>query len=317
MTDAFDVLLAATDPIEPSTRFREGLRRRLVDALADPTPEETTMATVTPYLIVRDAAAMLDFYRDAFGAVEHHRLVGDDGRVGHAELTIGTSRVALADEFPEFDIRGPESRGGATCSFMLDVPDVDAAFARAVEHGATVRTPPADQFHGNRTANVADPAGHQWMLTAKSEDLSDEQYADRAKAGGYAVTAGTEREVPDDHQVKRHRPGDLYYFVMPVADPARAERFYGAVLGWDLRGGHITNISAPPGAVGDYYPVDSGVHLWFVVDDIEAAIATVRELGGTVVEEPSYSDSGWSATCRDDQGTLFCLSVPSDAYTRR
>lgn len=281
------------------------------------------MATVTPYLIVRDAAAVLDFYRDAFGAVIHERLVDDSGRIGHSELTIGTSRMQLADEFPEFAILGPESRGGGTCSFTLEVPDVDAAFARAVELGATVRTEPADQFHGNRTANILDPAGHPWMLLAKAEDLTPEQYRERAAAGGYDLrtddvapaTATGESTSPNRHQMKRHGVGDLYYFNIPVPDPERAAVFYREVFGWDVQGGHIANISAPPGSVGNYDTVDQGgIRLWFVVEDIHASVDKVRALGGTA-EEPTESESGWSAECRDDQGTLFCLSVPSAAYS--
>lgn len=284
------------------------------------TATRTDVQTVTAYLIVKNAAAVLDFYRDAFGAVIHHRLLDEQGRVGHAELTIGNTRVQLADEHPEYGILGPESRGGTTCSFSLEVPDVDAAFARAVELGATVRTPPTDQFHGNRTANIADPAGQQWMLLAPIGDLSAEEYAANAAERGYTVEGESaavshEADSPERHQLKRHQVGDLYYFNIPVADPARAWSFFNAVLGWNVHDGHIANITAPPGSIGNYYTVDSGgIRMWFVVEDIHASVAKVRELGGTA-EEPSYSESGWSAECRDDQGTLFCLSVPSDAYS--
>jgi uncharacterized glyoxalase superfamily protein PhnB len=317
MSDAFEVLLAPNDPVEPSARFSTDLRRRLADALAlgRPTTSQETTMPVTPYLIARDASVVLDFYRDAFGAVIHERLVDANGRVGHSELTIGASRLQLADEFPELDILGPQSRGGATCSFTLEVADVDAAFAKAVGLGATVRSEPADQFHGNRTANIVDPAGHVWMLLAKTEDLSPDEYATRAAAGGYEVRRedpGTAE--PHDHQKRRHGIGDLYYFNLPVADPARAERFYSAVLGWQLHDGHIANIAAPPGSVSDYYPDDVGARLWFVVDDIDAAVAKVRELGGTATD-PTQSESGWSSDCTDDQGTVFCLSVPSAAYS--
>ena len=316
--DAFESLLAPTEPVQPSSRFAADLRRRLVAELAaapGPRDKEPVVATVTPYLIVRNAAAMLDSYRDAFGAVIHERLVDDNGRVGHSELTIGTSRMQLADEFPELDILGPEGRGGTTCSFTLEVADVDEAFARAVGLGATVRTEPADQFHGNRTANIFDPAGHQWMLLAKIADLSSEEYRAAAAATGYEVRTDAPRpDSPHSHQSKRHGRGDLYYFNLAVADPARAERFYAEVLGWEIHGGHIANISAPPGSVSDYYPNDVGARLWFVVDDIQAAVAKVRELGGTATE-PTDSESGWSSDCTDDQGTVFCLSVPSAAYS--
>jgi uncharacterized glyoxalase superfamily protein PhnB len=307
MSDPFDVLLAPTDPVQPSPRFAAELRRRLLADLSR--PQEVTVGTVTPYLIVRNAQRMLDFYRDAFGAVVHHSLVDDSGRVGHAELTIGTSQLQLADEHPEYDILGPESRGGSTCSFTLEVPDVDAAFARAVELGATVRTPPADQFHGNRTANVIDPAGHQWMLLTKIEDLTPEQYAARAADGGYRVEGTlTQAEHADGHRLKHHGQGDLYYFNIASRDPARTREFLSAVLGWQFRGGRITNISAPPGSVNNqYHPDDVGPRLWFVVDDIHAAVAKVVELGGTATD-PVHGDSGWSADCTDAVGVAFSLT---------
>jgi uncharacterized glyoxalase superfamily protein PhnB len=321
--DAFDALLVPAESIQPTARFADELRRRLVDTLAQIPPahdapaQEAVIATVTPYLIVRNATAVLDFYEQAFGAVVHERLIDEQGRVGHSELTIGASRLQLADEFPEFDILGPESRGGATCSFTIDVTDVDAAFDRAVALGATARTEPADQFHGNRTANIVDPAGHRWMLMSKVADLSTEEYGAAAAAGGYEVQRKeSAANVADEHrhQSKRHGVGDLYYFNIAVADAARAAAFYNAVLGWDVRDGHIANISAPPGSVGDYYPASDGVRLWFVVEDIRASVAKVRELGGTATE-PTESESGWSSDCTDDQGTLFCLSVPSAAYS--
>ena len=78
---------------------------------------------------MRNAAAALTFYVEAFDAVELSRLVGDDGRIGHAEIMIGDSKLMLADEYPEIDVVGPETRGGPTCSFTIEVPDVDASFA--------------------------------------------------------------------------------------------------------------------------------------------------------------------------------------------
>lgn len=224
--------------------------------------------TITPYLMVRGAAAAIAFYCDAFGAVETERLVGDDGRIGHAELTVGGARVMLADEYPEVDAVGPQTRGGATCTFDLDVLDadrVDALFEQAVALGATALRPPADQFHGNRTATVADPFGHRWTFSAKVEDLTTAEYAARAAqdAGHGSFSLVTE------HQLRRHATGDLHSFSLPVADLPRAQRFFGAVLGWQFAGpdrGHVENVSAPPGSLGGN-PGDIAARLWFVVDE--------------------------------------------------
>jgi uncharacterized glyoxalase superfamily protein PhnB len=159
MPDPFDALRRFDGPVDPDPQFAARLRRRLERNR----PVRT--ATATPYLIVADAPAALAFYAEAFGAEETSRIVMDDGRVGHAELTIGGARFMLADEFPELGHEGPLARGGTTVSIHLDVDDVDAAYASAVAAGATSEREPADQFHGNRNAVVVDPAGHRWMLS--------------------------------------------------------------------------------------------------------------------------------------------------------
>ena len=328
MSDAFDTLRRPDTPIAPDPIFAEQLRRRLAAELGPlltptaPAPERTVAMTVTPYFIVRNAAAALDFYRDTFGAIETQRLVGDDGRVGHAEITIGGSPMMLADEFPEVDAVGPQTRGGPTCTFNIDVGSgdaVDATFDLAVSLGATALRPPADQFHGNRSGTINDPFGQRWTITAPVEELSTEEYAARAAEdsghGSFALQVPA-AAVPDPaHQVKHHDRGDLYYFTLPVADVARAQQFFAAVLGWQFGApdqGHIENISAPPGSVSS--TGDPGARLWFVVDDIHTAVERVRAGGGTA-DEPVLYSSGWSAGCTDDQGTMFSLSVPVPEYT--
>ena len=303
--------------------------------------------TVTPYLIVRNAAAALDFYSDAFGAVETLRMIGDDGRVGHAEIMIGGSKLMMADEYPEIGALGPESRGGPTSSFDIDVVDaarVDETFQRALSLGATSLRPPADQFHGSRSATVSDPFGQNWTFSALIEQLSAEEYASRAATdtghGSFTVETTPDETTPDEttpdettpdettpdettnppdaarHQVKHHGHGDLYYFALPATDIDKAQAFFGAVLGWQFAApehGHIENISAPPGSVNSMNG-DTAVRLWFVVDDIHTAVQRVREMGGTA-DEPINYESGWSADCTDDQGTMFSLSVPVPEYT--
>lgn len=139
--------------------------------------------SVTPYLIVDDAAAALDFYARAFGAAEVMRMPMGD-RIGHAEIRIGDSHVMLADEFPERGHLGPRSRGGPTASLMIYLPDVDAAYARAVAAGATEIMPLEDQFYGDRSGTVADPFGHQWTLATHVEDVSPEEMGRRMEAMG-------------------------------------------------------------------------------------------------------------------------------------
>lgn len=148
--------------------------------------------TATPYLIVHDAARAIDFYQQAFGATDLGRLAMPGGKIGHAEIQIGDSRIMLADEFPDRDIRGPLTLGGTPVSLMLYVPDCDAVFHRAVSLGATVLRPLKDQFYGDRSGQITDPFGHQWSIATHMEDLTLEEIQQRAGVlfGGSGDCAG-------------------------------------------------------------------------------------------------------------------------------
>jgi PhnB protein len=138
--------------------------------------------TLTPYLIVKGAGAALDFYAKAFGAVELYRMADPSGRVGHAEIRVGDSRFMLADEFPERGAVSPRGREGHSVTFLLYVPDVDAAFARAVAAGGRAVRPVQDQFFGDRSGTLEDPFGHQWTLATHVEDVSPEEMERRSRA---------------------------------------------------------------------------------------------------------------------------------------
>jgi len=134
--------------------------------------------TLTPYISVKGAAEALAFYRSALGAEELFRLDMPDGRVGHAELRIGDSRMMLADEMPDMAdavARSPRTLGGTTFGLHVYVPDVDAAFRRAINAGGVVKRPVQDQFYGDRSGTFADPFGHVWTLATHIEDVSPEE----------------------------------------------------------------------------------------------------------------------------------------------
>jgi PhnB protein len=137
---------------------------------------------VTPYLIVDGAARAIEFYKQAFGAEETFRMEAPGGRVGHAEIKIGDSHVMLADEHPEMGARGPRTIGGSPISLVLYVEDVDATVGRAVEAGAKLTRPVANQFYGDRTGGVEDPFGHAWYVATHVEDVSEEEMKKRAAA---------------------------------------------------------------------------------------------------------------------------------------
>lgn len=137
--------------------------------------------TVTPYLCVHDGAAAIEFYKRAMNAQELFRMQLPDGKISHAELQIGDSRVMLAGEFPEMNFRSPKSLGGSPIMMHLYVDDCDAWFNRAVDAGAKVTRPVADQFYGDRGGGVEDPFGHSWYFSTHVEDVSEEELKERAK----------------------------------------------------------------------------------------------------------------------------------------
>ena len=137
---------------------------------------------VYPYLRVHSTSEAIDFYTRAFGAKELFRLTEPSGRIGHAEIKIGSATVMLSDEYPEHGIRGPRSLGGTTFSIHLHVDDVDSAFAQAVGAGAAVVRPLQDQFYGERSGTVRDPFGHEWLLGGHIETVTPEEMQRRHTA---------------------------------------------------------------------------------------------------------------------------------------
>ena len=138
---------------------------------------------VTPHLTVRGAAKAIDFYKKAFGAVENQRAPGPDGKILHATLQIGDSRIFLNDEFPDMGALSPQAFKGTAVTLHLFVPDADQQFQQALAAGAEVVMPLADQFWGDRYGVVKDPFGHHWSIGMHKEDLSPEQVQERmAKA---------------------------------------------------------------------------------------------------------------------------------------
>ncbi|SOE00560.1 VOC family protein [Blastococcus haudaquaticus] len=288
MTDPerpFRSLARPSTPVDPDPAFAAALRDRLSRELLQqrPTitaaPRRTTMSAITPYLVVRDARAAISWYAEAFGA----HTVGDpylDGdRVGHAELEIAGATLYLADEYPEYGLRGPGD-AKPPVSLHLSVPDVDAVMSRAESAGATIERPATDEPYG-RGGRLIDPYGHRWMVQS---------------------VTGTAAPAP--------RPGDPVYLTLNVPDGRRALDFYGAVLGWTAVPGRVPDgwqVEGPSPMVGiGGGSSEPGTVPMYAVDDIEVAVAAVLTAGGNAgeIERQSY---GLGALCRDDQGLPFWL----------
>ncbi len=146
--------------------------------------------TVTPTLVVDDGPAAIEFYKRAFGAQELSRSTGPDGKIMHAELQIGNSRLFLSDEFPEMGNRSAKSLGGSPGGIWLYVPDVDTLFERAVAAGARPANPPADMFWGDRFGRLIDPFGHSWSVATHTEDIPPGEMAERSRKFYAEMAAG-------------------------------------------------------------------------------------------------------------------------------
>ena len=136
--------------------------------------------TATPYLIIKDAASAIEFYKQIFGAKVLLCLAEPNGKVGHAEIKIGDSRMMLADEYPQMGYRSPQSLGGSPVSILLYVDNCDATFERAIAKGAKVLNPMSDQLYGDRAGTLQDPFGHVWTIASHKQELTAEEILERA-----------------------------------------------------------------------------------------------------------------------------------------
>ena len=263
-----------------------------------PTANPTTLSqSLTPYLCVHDGVAAIAWYTDAFGAIEITRYAGDDGRIGHAELRIGTATIFLSDEYQEIGVLSPRTLGGSGFALHLDVVDCDYTYGRAVEAGATELSTPEDKPHGNRTATIRDPFGHRWML---AQPIA-------------APSAAEVMAVDPSFVVSGRVPSEPGYITMHTPDMIKAAGYFGDLFGWAMEGGgHVKNTKFPMGFSGPTAD-HRDVTLYFRVDDIDTYAAKVIELGGQVLLKTEYP-SGGNAECVDNQGFRFDLFRPAPGY---
>jgi len=139
---------------------------------------------VTPYLIVDDARAALDWYTSVLGATTDSVMEGPGGSLMHVEIRIGESQIYFSGEMEggPGGYVSPKTLKGTAATIHLYVPDVDAVFQKALASGATEIQPPTDQFWGDRHGVLLDPFGHRWGIATHTEDLTPEEMAEREKA---------------------------------------------------------------------------------------------------------------------------------------
>jgi uncharacterized glyoxalase superfamily protein PhnB len=146
-----------------------------------PRPIPAGFHSLTPHLVCEGAAAAMDFYQQAFGAVELGRMPGPGGKIMHGTMRIGDSVLMLVDDFPDFGSRGPLALKGSPVIIHLYVEDADATFARAVEAGAKAVMPLADMPWGDRYGMLVDPFGHKWSIASHQRDVTPEQMQEDMK----------------------------------------------------------------------------------------------------------------------------------------
>ena len=156
--------------------------------MVEPVPEG--YAKITPYLVVRDCAAAIEFYKKAFGAEEIFRmLMPDSDRIMHAEIKVNGTPVMMTEEVPEWGSQSPLDLGGTPVSLHLYVSDIDSVYTRAQEAGCEPVMPPQDMFWGDRFGRLKDPYGHSWSIATHVRDVSPEEMAEGAKQA-FAKAAG-------------------------------------------------------------------------------------------------------------------------------
>lgn len=255
------------------------------------TSASVSAMVITPYVAVADARGALRWYAEAFGARERGEpIVMPDGKIGHAEIELGGSRLMLSDAYPEIGVVAPEPGQGASVTLHLQVGDVDAVLARALGAGATLERPATDTPYG-RTAGLRDPFGHRWLVMASTA----------------AAPASPTNVV---------HTGDVGYVSLWTPDVERAARFYGSVLGWTYAAGdgHMVAGSTPPHglvALADLPPIFAGQqHATLFrshdVEDLADAVRRVRDAGGRA-DDPAETPNGRTASCLDPDGAPFSL----------
>jgi uncharacterized glyoxalase superfamily protein PhnB len=292
------------------------------------TDTATTIATaVTPYLTANDAAAALDWYAAAFGAIEQFRVVGEDGRLGHAEFTIGAARFMLSDEYPEFGVRAPTTLGGTGTALHLEVGNVDAAFAQAIDAGATSLGEPADQPHGARHGTLVDPYGHRWMLSQTIEAVDLTTYRERATAEGFDVVGAGDNTVT---AADRPGQGGGIWAGVFYDDALAGIRFLVDVFGFqeqlvvvapDGRTVVHSQLRWPEGGIvqaGTHDPGNDFTHapgdqaLYVVTADPQAIWERSQRAGLDVIrapESPDYDPNGMGFAVRDPEGNIWSFGT--------
>ncbi len=277
-----------------------------------------------PYLSLKDASAAIEFYKKAFDAKEVMRFVDDQGKIGHAEISVGNSSVFLADEYPDYGFLGPESLGGSPVKMHLHVEDADAVAKQAISVGAKLVRPVEDQFYGDRSGQVADPFGYTWIVSMRKEVVSLEEMHRRFEAMLQEQKAKEPKKKPAVDPIPKGYSTLTTYLVVQDADALidfmrktfDAEELFRSGPGSEgglhaeVRIGD-SMLMVGGGAKGMKWrgtPMPSAFHIY--VPDCDATYTRALAAGATSVHEPVDQDYGErSATVKDVAGNSWYIAT--------
>lgn len=281
--------------------------------------------TVTPHLTVPDGLKAIEFYKQAFGAVQGETITDPDGRLAHGEIRVGDSPLMLQEVSPEYGKRSPESLGGSPVSILLYVEDVDAFAARAVRAGAKIIRPVENQFYGDRSGKLADPYGHLWFVSTHVEDVTNEEIERRAKAfTSQAATSEPKAGSASASQPRKkfregfttvtpyltvRNPGELVDFVRQVFGATELFRSPGSRGGIHAEvrlGNSMLMIGGSPGLAAEK---PGALHTY--VDDVDRIYQRALEAGATSIRGPEdhpYGERG--ASVKDAFGNNWYIAKP-------
>jgi PhnB protein len=315
----------------PRADFKAALRaqlegRTLMASKAAPAPE--ARQTATAYLIVNGATSAIDFYKQAFGAVETMRLTGPGDKIGHAEIRIGNTTIMLADEFPDYGAISAQTLGGSPVKMQLQVDDVDAVAARAISAGAKTIRPVQDQFYGERSGQFADPFGYTWIISTHKETLTPEEMQRRFENITQNAPAPPAKPKKSGTQASYIREGfrtitpyltvadapQLINFVKRTFGAEETFRSTGSAGGvhCELRLGN-TMLMIGGGAEGSSWsgkPSPTSLHIY--VPDCDAAYQHALRANATSISEPA--DQPWGerlARVKDPSGNNWFIAFPT------
>ncbi len=315
-------------------RLRNELQSKTESVESSPTTERATSYirpgshSANACLVVRDPERAIEFYRRAFGATELMSLKDPAGNVMHASIKIGDSPIEIAPEDPAYN-QSPQALGGSPVIMSLYVEDVDTFASQAIEAGARVVFPVADQFYGDRAGRLSDPFGHLWIVATHKEDLTAEQIAERAakwmseqSAGGGEVSREPVRELLVDIAPRPHG----FYSVTPYFQVEGAAEFID-FLQHAFGAEEILRVARPDGdkiahaqlkiegsmieladATVEFPPNPSA--MWLFVRDADATYARALRAGATTLHEPVDQDYGdREASVKDPFGNHWYIAT--------